>query len=275
MSEDRSINLSEKPLSALRASLLVESDPATPAELRALRADPRAGAQQLARQILARRSRLRDEAERLRWLFRRERDAWSRGVRLVAGADEVGMGPLAGPVVAAAVVLPSDRAAELDGLNDSKKLSAARRRDLDQMIRERATAYGIGSASRREIDQINIYQAGLLALRRAVMNLDPAPELVYVDARTIPSLAIKQHAVLRGDAEVGSIAAASIVAKVHRDALMEWLDTQYPGYGFADHRGYGTPDHLEALRRRGPSPEHRRSFAPVREAEELGPCPTS
>ena len=261
-------------LSALRARLLSDGDPASARELEALLADPRSGARALGRQIQGRRERRQQKSQRLRRLFAREREAWARGLRWIAGTDEVGMGPLAGPVVAAAVVLPSSSADRLAGLNDSKKLSPLRRTELDREIRACASAVGIGSASRREIDRINIYQAGLLALQRAVLNLSRVPELVLVDARTIPALPCEQKAVVRGDAEVGSIAAASIVAKVYRDSLMEKLDTRYPGYGFAEHRGYGTPEHLEALHRRGPSPEHRRSFAPVREAEQFGPWPT-
>jgi ribonuclease HII len=189
---------------------------------------------------------------------------WRVGIRHVAGVDEVGMGPLAGPVVAAAVMLPPGT--DIDGVADSKTLTARDRTSLDAVIRARAVAIGVSVVEADEIDRLNIYQAGLLACRRAVEALAPAPGYVLVDGREIPGLAMPQSAYPKGDGFVCSIAAASIVAKVYRDALMCTLDSSFPVYGFARHMGYSTAAHLRALRDHGPSPAHRRSFAPVRAA---------
>ena len=189
---------------------------------------------------------------------------WRVGLRHVAGADEVGMGPLAGPVIAAAVVLPPG--SYVDGVADSKVLTAAARERLAEEIHRRALTVGIGVVEPEEIDRLNIYQAGLCALRRAVEALAVVPEFVLVDGREIPGLAMPQSAYPKGDSFVCSIAAASIVAKVHRDGLMRDLDRLYPGYGFARHMGYSTRAHFAAIREYGPSPIHRRSFAPVRAA---------
>ncbi|HLK09932.1 MAG TPA: ribonuclease HII [Candidatus Binatia bacterium] len=188
---------------------------------------------------------------------------WRLGIPHVAGVDEVGMGPLAGPVVAAAVVLPPGSA--IDGVADSKTLTATARERLDAEIRRRAVAVGLGVIEAAEIDRLNIYQAGLRAMARAVAALAPVvPGFVLVDGREIPELALPQSAYPKGDSFVASIAAASIVAKVYRDALMRALDAVYPEYGFARHMGYATRAHLAAIRAHGPSPVHRRSFAPVR-----------
>ncbi len=174
------------------------------------------------------------------------------------------MGPLAGPVIAAAVILPDGE--DLPELDDSKKLTADTREQLAAAIRGEATAWAIGRAEPTEIDRLNIYHAGLLAMRRAVESLLPRAEHVLVDARRIPGIRIPQTSLVRGDAREVSIAAASIVAKVARDAEMAELDRRFPGYGFARHKGYPTPDHLAALAKRGPSAVHRRSFAPVARA---------
>jgi ribonuclease HII len=186
---------------------------------------------------------------------------WRVGIRHVAGVDEVGMGPLAGPVVAAAVVFPPGT--RLDGVADSKVLRAAVRERLDQEIRRRALGVGIAVVEPDEIDRVNIYQAGLCALRRAVDALSVVPGFVLVDGREIPDLPFPQSAYPKGDSFVCSIAAASIVAKVYRDAIMRELDQRYPGYGFARHMGYSTRAHFAAIREHGPSPAHRRSFRPV------------
>lgn len=192
-----------------------------------------------------------------------ERLLWRVGIRQVAGADEVGMGPLAGPVVAAAVVLPPET--HIAGVADSKTLPAPVRERLAEEIRRRAIAIGVAVVEPDEIDRRNIYQAGLLALRTAVEALQPiVPGFVLVDGREIPGLSMPQTAYPKGDGFVHSIAAASIVAKVHRDALMRELDTRYPVYGFGRHMGYATAAHLRAIREHGASPVHRRSFAPVR-----------
>ncbi len=181
----------------------------------------------------------------------------------VAGVDEAGRGPLAGPVFAAAVIL--DPAAPIEGLDDSKRLSARRRQALAQRIRAQAVACCVAEASVEEIDRLNILQASLLAMRRAVAGLAVRPGCVRVDGRMLPpGLGVPAEAVVGGDARLPEISAASILAKVARDARLEALEHAYPGYGFARHKGYPTPQHLAALARLGPSPVHRRSFAPVR-----------
>ncbi|HJW81350.1 MAG TPA: ribonuclease HII [Acidiferrobacterales bacterium] len=181
---------------------------------------------------------------------------------IVAGVDEAGRGPLAGPVVAAAVVLGA--AYPLDGLADSKTLSAMRREALAGQIRSHAAAWALGMASVEEIDRLNILQATLLAMQRAVQGLGMTPDLVLVDGNRAPRLACPVRTVVRGDALVKSISAASILAKVARDAILQNLDGEYPGYGFAIHKGYPTAAHRRALEALGPSPVHRRSFGPVR-----------
>jgi ribonuclease HII len=195
-----------------------------------------------------------------------ERLLWRLGHDFVAGVDEVGMGPLAGPVVAAAVVFaPGSRPSELA---DSKVLPAAERRRLAGVIARRALAIGVGEVAPAEIDRVNVRQAGLRAMRRALARLgDRHPSFVLVDGHEIPGLRAPQAAYPKGDAFVASFAAASIVAKVHRDALMVMLARRYPVYGFERLMGYPTPAHLQALRTYGPCPVHRRSFAPVGEAE--------
>ena len=227
----------------------------------ALREDPRSGARALAKRCERRIAALRSERARFALLFEHRRRLHERGVRLVAGVDEVGMGPLAGPVVAAAVVLPD--APELPGLNDSKKLARGTRERLADAIRCQAIDWAVGEVWPEEIDRLNIYHAGLLSMRRAVEALSPEPDHILVDARTIPGIHTPQTPLVHGDSRDASIAAASIVAKVHRDEIMLRLDARYPGYGFARNKGYPTPEHMEALRRVGPSEVHRRSFAPV------------
>ncbi len=188
-----------------------------------------------------------------------------------AGVDEAGRGPLAGPVVAAAVIL--DPRHPIEGLADSKKLSERARERLAPLIRERALAWSVALAEREEIDALNILQATLLAMSRAVLCLGVRPARVQVDGNRAPRLDDPDcciETIVRGDATVPAISAASILAKVHRDALMRALDASHPGYGFAVHKGYGTAAHLGALRRLGPSPQHRLSFAPVRAALERG-----
>lgn len=180
---------------------------------------------------------------------------------LIAGVDEAGRGPLAGPVVAAAVIL--DPRYPIKGLADSKKLSANQRERLFDLICARALCCAVGSASVQEIDQINILQATMLAMGRAVQGLRLTPSKVLIDGNRIPVLNVRAEAIIGGDALVAEISAASIIAKVHRDRWCAQLDAQYPDYGFASHKGYGTAQHLAALRRLGACPEHRRSFAPV------------
>lgn len=181
---------------------------------------------------------------------------------LVAGVDEVGRGPLCGAVVTAAVIL--DPARPILGLNDSKKLTEARRELLFDEIREKALSWCIARAEVEEIDQLNILHATMLAMQRAVAGLHITPRLALIDGNRCPQLAVPSAAVVKGDSKVPAIAAASILAKVSRDREMQTLDRQYPGYGIAGHKGYPTAVHLEALQRLGPTPVHRRSFGPVR-----------
>lgn len=180
---------------------------------------------------------------------------------LIAGVDEAGRGPLAGPVVAAAVILDDLR--PIQGLADSKKLSARQRDRLHDEIRAKAFCCSVAQSSVDEIDSMNILQATLLAMRRAVQGLRLKPQQVWVDGNRVPVLDVPAHAIVRGDALVPAISAASILAKVHRDRWCEEMDKQYPEYGLALHKGYGTEMHLAALRKFGPSPLHRRSFRPV------------
>jgi ribonuclease HII len=182
--------------------------------------------------------------------------------QLIAGVDEVGRGPLAGPVVAAAVILHPQQ--PIEGLADSKKLSEKRRESLDQLIRERAYSWALGRAEVEEIDRINILQASLLAMKRAVEGLITVPDHALVDGKHLPQLSCSAEAVIGGDSRVEAISAASIIAKVARDKEMVELDRQYPGYGLAKHKGYPTKQHLQGLDELGISPIHRRSFGPVK-----------
>ncbi len=226
-----------------------------------LTSDERRGAAVLQKAARQSAEDLRLEKERLRLLFEYRLALFKKGYQLVAGVDEVGMGPLAGPVVAAAVILPDE--VNLSGLNDSKVLSSKRREELAEKIREQAVSYAFGKASSSEIDRVNIFQAGLLAMSRAVTGLSVSPDYVLVDARSIPNLPVPQTSLVKGDSKDGSIAAASILAKVERDGLMRALDRRFPSFGFAKHKGYPTAQHLGALRKYGPCDEHRRSFGPV------------
>ena len=187
-------------------------------------------------------------------------------IKKIAGVDEAGRGPLAGPVVAAAVIL--DPKYTIEGLNDSKLLSERKRESLFGAIKDKALSWGIGVAQVEEIDDINILQATLLAMRRAVLALDITPDEVWVDGNQAPLLSIPVTTIIRGDQTVPAISAASILAKVTRDALMVEYDACHPGYGFADHKGYPTKSHILALNRHGVTPIHRRTFAPVKQVLE-------
>lgn len=181
---------------------------------------------------------------------------------IVCGVDEAGRGPLAGPVFAAAVILDPRR--PIEGLRDSKKLSEAKRDQLAPLIREHAVAWAIAECSCEEIDSINILQATMLAMRRAVEALSTLPTIALIDGNRCPEMSVRAHAIVEGDDKVNAISAASILAKTARDAALVRLHDLYPQYGFDQHKGYGTALHLERLRQHGPSPAHRRSFAPVR-----------
>jgi ribonuclease HII len=250
-------------IAALRRRYVEEGRPIEASVDALLRADPRPGAKSILAAIERRRFDNRSEGQRLRKLLRYETAIWTTGVTRVAGVDEAGMSPLAGPVAAAAVVLaPSSR---VPGVDDSKKLTPRVRARLAGEIKQVAVAWSVAFVDVDEIDTINIYQAGLLAMRRAVDGLSAEPEHLLVDARRLRSCATPQQAIVKGDAKSLSIAAASILAKTARDALMEQLDGVHPDYGFAQHKGYPVGAHLKALKRFGACPIHRRSFAPVRE----------
>jgi ribonuclease HII len=238
--------------------------------LEALEIDERRGARGLARSIRQRRLKNRLEEQRLRNLLRFENELWKQGFKLIAGVDEAGMAPLAGPVVAAAVILPKQY--KLAGLDDSKKiLDEHKREKLAFQIKRDAVCWSVGRTEVVEIDSINIYQSGLLAMYRAVEGLGTKPDYLLVDARTVPRCSCPQKGIIHGDALSASIAAASIIAKTTRDSHMIEMDRIYSGYGFAAHKGYPTPDHLRILKERGPLPIHRKSFAPVRAVSGLDP----
>jgi ribonuclease HII len=258
-------------LSQIRMRYLIEGRPLDTTIEHALLADARPGARAILQAIARRRREHRAEGQRLRKLLRYETALWSSGVTRVAGVDEAGMSPLAGPVAAAAVVFaPGSR---VPGVDDSKKLDAQTREVLAVAIKESCVAWAVGYAEVAEIDSLNIYWAGLLAMQRAVEALAIDPEHLLLDARLLRELPIPQQRIVHGDAKSLSIAAASILAKTGRDARMLHLDAEYPGYGFAKHKGYPVREHTEALARLGACPIHRRSFGPVRRALGLPPLP--
>ncbi len=257
------------PVPELHRLFLEENRDLPSGGLKALREDPRAGARAVGERIERRNHEAQAEGRRLTRLCAFEQPLWDQGLVHVGGCDEVGMAPLAGPVIAAAVILrPGTR---IKGINDSKQLTPEERDELEPEIRAVAVAIGLGRAEVHEIDSLNIYHAGLLALRRAVLALVPQPQHLLVDARKLDGLPFPQQPIIKGDAKSITIGAAAIVAKVHRDRLMAQLDGEFPRYGFASHKGYPTAEHLEALERLGACPLHRRSFTPV--AKKLGLIP--
>ncbi len=265
--------LLSKSIPELRELFLQRSRPVPKGLLEALEVDTRQGAHQLARRIRGRYRSNRSEGQRLHTLLRFELDLWTQGYSLIAGVDEAGMAPLAGPVVAGAVILPQNY--KLRGLNDSKKILDHEMRDeLAAQIKQDAVCWSYGFADVEEIDRVNIYHAGLLAMQRAVAGLSCLPDFVLVDARKIPQCPVPQRGIIRGDALSASIAAASIIAKTTRDAHMLEIDTLYQGYGFASHKGYPTPEHCRALKDLGALPIHRRSFGRVRQVLGLDPVQT-
>lgn len=202
-----------------------------------------------------------DEDERLEGMLTYEKECYARGMELIAGVDEVGRGPLAGPVVAAAVILP--KACKIPGLNDSKKIPKSKHKEIYEAVLQNAIAIGIGVKDNQVIDQVNIYEATKLAMMEAIGQLDPQPQHLLIDAMKL-DLPIPQTSIIKGDANSLSIAAASIVAKVTRDQMMEEFDCEYPGYDFTQNAGYGTAKHLDGLEQLGVTPIHRRSFEPVK-----------
>ena len=202
-----------------------------------------------------------DEDERLEGMLAYEKECYARGMELIAGVDEVGRGPLAGPVVAAAVILP--KGCKISGLNDSKKIPKSKHKEIYEAVLQNAIAIGIGVKDNHVIDQVNIYEATKLAMMEAIGQLEPQPQHLLIDAMRL-DLPIPQTSIIKGDANSLSIAAASIVAKVTRDQMMEEFDKEYPGYDFAKNAGYGTAKHLAGLVQLGVTPIHRRSFEPVK-----------
>ena len=202
-----------------------------------------------------------DEDLRLEKMLTYEKELYAQGIQLIAGVDEVGRGPLAGPVVATAVILPKN--CKIPGLNDSKKIPKSKHQAIYQAVLDQAISVGIGVKDNHVIDQVNIYEATKLAMLEAIHELDPQPQHLLIDAMKL-DLPISQTSIIKGDANSLSIAAASIVAKVTRDQMMATYDQEYPGYDFAQNAGYGTTKHLEGLEKQGVSPIHRRSFEPIK-----------
>jgi len=259
-----------KSIPELRERFVDRERPVPKGLVEALESDNRQGAHHLAKLIQKRWRKNRAEGQRLHNLLRFEIDLWAQGFNMIAGVDEAGMAPLAGPEVAGAVILP--RNYKLKRLNDSKQiLDVAVRDELAQQIKADAVVSSAGIAEVEEIDTLNIYHAGLLAMRRAVEGLTSQPDFILVDARRIPHCSAPQRGIIKGDTLSASIAAASIIAKTTRDAIMTELDSILPGYNFATHKGYPTPEHCRCLKELGATPIHRRSFARVREALGLDP----
>ena len=202
-----------------------------------------------------------EEDARLEGMLAYEKELYGQGIQLIAGVDEVGRGPLAGPVVAAAVILP--KGCKISGLNDSKKIPKSKHKEIYEAVREHAIAIGIGVKDNQVIDQVNIYEATKLAMIEAIGQLDPQPQHLLIDAMKL-DLPISQTSIIKGDANSLSIAAASIVAKVTRDQMMKTYDQEYPGYDFAQNAGYGTAKHLVGLQKLGITPIHRHSFEPIK-----------
>ena len=223
--------------------------------------DPRAGVQ---KEIQKRKREIQaelDENKRLETMLRYEKELYAEGINLIAGVDEVGRGPLAGPVVAAAVILPKD--CKIKGLNDSKKIPKKKHMEIFQAVKNQALAIGIGIMDNHVIDQVNIYESTKLAMKEAISKLEPQPQHLLIDAMKL-DLPISQTSIIKGDANSLSIAAASIIAKVTRDELMAHYDQEFPGYDFAQNAGYGTAKHLEGIEKYGVTPIHRTSFEPIK-----------
>ncbi len=259
------MNISQMTISQIRD--LIKQKESTLDLIDELKNDKRKGVQRCADQVERQLKRKQELECRFESMLKYERHYWSQGIRLIAGIDEVGRGPLAGPVVAAAVIIPPNF--YIPGLNDSKKLREEEREEYYESILKKALGIGIGIVDNKEIDKINILQASFKAMKIALnhlVNQDIVPEFVIVDGdKPVPGITIPQKAIVNGDAESVSIAAASVVAKVTRDRMMIKMSQDYPGYGFERNKGYGAPEHLLALRKLGPTPMHRFSFSVVRQ----------
>lgn len=248
--------MKQKTIGEIKAELKAAEESMLPVFIENYKEDTRSGVQAAVAQAKKRIEKL--EAERARIEALKKYEYEYAEYTYICGIDEAGRGPLAGPVAAGAVILPKD--CDILYINDSKKLTAAKRDELYDVIMEKAVSVGIGMASHERIDEINILQATYEAMRQAIGKLDPAPDLTLNDAVTIPGVDIKQVPIIKGDAKSISIGAASIVAKVTRDRMMVEYDNIYPGYGFASNKGYGSAEHIKALKEIGPSPIHRASF---------------
>lgn len=223
-----------------------------------LKDDERKSVKNIAIKLAKRLDKMRAENDRLELINMFENEGYAKGYTLIGGIDEAGRGPLAGPVVAAVVVFKPGT--KIEGINDSKKLSEAKRLELFDIIKEEAIDYGIGIVQREEIDEYNILNATYMAMKKAINCLDKTPDYLLVDAAHIPGIDVQQKSIVKGDLKSISIAAGSILAKVTRDSLMYEYDKMYPEYGFASHKGYGTDQHYQAIRQHGITPIHRRSF---------------
>lgn len=245
-----------KKISVIKAELKNISDEELIYFIKEYENDERSGVKAVVESAHRRLEKFESEKQRIESIKKYEREY--SDYEFICGIDEVGRGPLAGPVVAGAVILPKD--CDILYINDSKKLSAKKRDELYDEIMEKAVATGIGMASHERIDEINILQATYEAMRQAISKLSPQPTLLLNDAVTIPEVSIKQVPIIKGDAKSISIGAASIIAKVTRDRMMEQYDTMYPGYGFASNKGYGSTEHIDQIKKNGPCPIHRKSF---------------
>lgn len=234
----------------------------TKEQLTSLQGDSRKGVQQLLNMYQQKQQKKQNSEYHFIKMSKYEQTQYSNGCKFIAGIDEAGRGPLAGPVVAAAVILPRDF--KLLGLDDSKQLNAVKRNNFFSVIKEQAISYGIAIVSNEKIDQVNIYQATKLAMRDAISQLDPCPDHVLIDAVPLERLPCSSEAIIKGDQKSISIAAASILAKVTRDTIMKKIHNDFPYYDFASNMGYGTKNHMEALQEYGITPFHRKSFEPVK-----------
>lgn len=248
--------MEERKIGQIKEELKAATEAMLPSFIMAYESDERSGVIKLVEQAKKRLQKLEEERKRI-WKLQEYERKYGQ-YTYICGIDEVGRGPLAGPVVAGAVILPKD--CDILYINDSKKLTAAKREELYDEIMDKAVATGIGMVSPQRIDEINILQATYEAMREAISKLNPSPDILLNDAVTIPGVAIRQVPIIKGDAKSISIGAASIVAKVTRDRLMVEYDKIMPGYGFAANKGYGSAEHIAALKKYGPTPIHRRSF---------------
>ncbi len=247
----------KKSIQEIKQELEVVASEKLPQLLEEYKKDERKGVQNLVARYFKEQEKLKQEMQRLE-VMKQFEVKYSNSYSAICGVDEAGRGPLAGPVVAGAVILPSD--CTILYLNDSKKLSAVKRDQLFDEIKEKAIAYGVGIVSPERIDEINILQATYEAMQQAIANMSVSPDMLLVDAVTIPNISVKQVGIIKGDAKSVSIAAASILAKVTRDRLMVEYDSLFPEYGFAGHKGYGSANHIEAIKKNGPCPIHRKTF---------------